>query len=402
MKVIDSLQKNIAEAYPKIHAVRLNTVFTFVQSGLKDQRVTVTYLGRGLKNQSVTSKKHDIKRADRLCGNVNLHRERLNFYSHITRWLVGNQRHPIILVDWSPIEGNNLFQVIRASIPMGGRALPVYEKVYNESELNTNKAHQTFLDELERCLPENCQPIIISDAIFRVPWFKSVGKKGWYWLGRVRGNVLLSSDQKNWFNCKHWFSKATSKARNLGEIFYSKSTAFSCQGFLYKGKNKGRQKHKKRGGKSRCTTDKYQQQKAKEPWFLVGDLPIQLDRKPEQVIKLYKTRMQIEENFRDTKNARLGLSLEYARSRSPDRYDNLLLIATLILFVLWCIGYAACEQGYQKQLQANTITNRNVLSVIYIGREVIDDDRYHLDDKLILTIIKMLPKLAVQLRDLGE
>jgi hypothetical protein len=400
MKIIDSLQNNLTQAYPEIHRTRLSTLMTFVRSGIKEQRVSVTYLGRDLKSLSKTSKKHDIKRADRLCGNHYLHNERLNYYSLMTRQLVGAQQHPIILVDWSPIDGSEIFQVLRASIPMGGRALTLYEKVHPESALNTNKAHQQFLDDLAECLPQGCQPIIISDAIFRVPWFKAVEKHGWYWLGRVRGNVLLSNDKEIWQRCQHWFTKATGKAKHLGEIFYSKSTAFSCQGFTYKGKAKGRHKSKKRGGASRCTTDKYQQQKAKEPWLLVGHLPERLKQKPEQVIKLYKTRMQIEENFRDTKNARLGLSLEYARSRSPKRYDNLLLIASLILLMLWCIGYAAYQQDYRKQLQANTLTKRNVLSVIYVGREVVDDRRYVIDDKILIDVIKKLPKLVIQLDDL--
>tara|TARA_R110002167_G_scaffold34573_1_gene110345 strand:+ start:145268 stop:145462 length:195 start_codon:yes stop_codon:yes gene_type:complete len=46
----------------------MNTLFTFVGAAMKDQRVMVTYLGRGLKSASETDKKHDIKRADRLIG----------------------------------------------------------------------------------------------------------------------------------------------------------------------------------------------------------------------------------------------------------------------------------------------------------------------------------------------
>ena len=400
MKAIDSLQKNLTQEYPKIHSTRLNTLMVFVRSGLREQRVSVTYLGRGLKSLSTTSKKHDIKRSDRLCGNSHLHAERASIYSHMTKWLVGSKPHPIILVDWSPIEGDQIFQVIRASIPMGGRALTLYEKVHSESELNTAKAHQLFLDALAQCLPDACQPIIISDAIFRIPWFKAVEKKGWYWLGRVRGNVMLSDDGENWHHCKHWFAKACAHAQHLGEIFYSKSSVFSCQAFTFRGQSKGRQKIKKRGGISRCTTDKYQQQKAKEPWLLVGKLPANLQRKPKKIINLYKTRMQIEESFRDTKNARLGIGLEYARSKSPERYDNLLLIGALILFVLWCIGYAAFELDYQSRLQANTIKNRNVLSVIYIGMEVIDDPRYKIKESSVIAVLKKLSELTIQVSDL--
>ncbi len=80
----------------------------------------------------------------------------------------------------------------------------------------------------------------------------------------------MSADGKAWKPCKQWFNQATGKAQNLGEIFHSQSNAFICQGFLYQGKVKGRQNSKKRGDKSRCTTDKYQQQNAKEPWLFVG------------------------------------------------------------------------------------------------------------------------------------
>ena len=75
---------------------------------------------------------------------------------------------------------------------MGGRALTIYEKCYQESELNSNVAHDALLDELERLLPDGSKPILISDAIYRITWFKSVESRGWYWLGRVRGNVHLS------------------------------------------------------------------------------------------------------------------------------------------------------------------------------------------------------------------
>lgn len=72
--------------------------------------------------------------------------------------------------------------------------------------------------------------------------------------------------------------------------------------------------------------------------------------------------------FRNTKNSKLGISLEYANSKSPERYDNLLLVAAMILFVLWCLGYASSQLGQARLLQANTEKKRNVLSFIYIGR----------------------------------
>ncbi|MFT5635565.1 MAG: hypothetical protein ACI89T_001008 [Cognaticolwellia sp.] len=219
---------------------------------------------------------------------------------------------------------------------MGGRALILYEKVYPGSDLNTAADHQALLDNIEHFLPADCQPIILSDAIFKTPWFEAIENKGCYWVGRVRGNVTLSTDNQTWHNCKHWYEQASSKAISLGEISYSKATQFKCNGALYQGAKKGREKKKMRGGKSHCTTDKYYEQKAKEPWLLVSNLPQHLQQ-PTMVVKLYKQRMQIEENFRDTKNGRVGISLEYANSKTPERFDNLLLAgcrADIIRFVV--------------------------------------------------------------------
>ena len=101
-----------------------------------------------------------------------------------------------------------MLQVLRASIPMGGRALTLYERAHPESELNTQKAHQSFLDALALILPEGCQPIIVTDAIYRAPWFNAVEQKSWYWIGRVRGRVCLSRDGEQWQSAYQWFTQA--------------------------------------------------------------------------------------------------------------------------------------------------------------------------------------------------
>lgn len=397
MKVIEIIQNEISLAHPEMHKTRLNTLFTFVHSGLLDQRLTVTYLGRGLKKFSKTDKKHDIKRADRLCGNTYLYSERIDFYRYMSETLIANDRHPLLIVDWSPINGSKIFQLLRVSIPMGGRALTIYEKTYEESELNTAKAHQALLDSIAYCLPEGCRPIILADAIFKTPWFKAIEDMGWYWVCRVRGNVQLSIDDQNWQRSSEWFSSVNSKATTLGDIYYSKKTKHPCIATLYKGSKTGRIKKKLRGGKSQCSTDKYQEQKANEPWFLISCLPQSWDNKPKKVVKLYKTRMQIEEAFRDTKNAKLGISLKFANSRTPERFDILLLIGALILYILWCIGFAAEQLNYHHSLQANTVKNRRVLSHIYLGREVVNDERYKVDDAVIIWVLHELPNLVIRL-----
>lgn len=400
MKASTTLKNDIAAAYPHIHAARLHTLFTFVESGMTDQRLTVTYLGRGLKSTSDTDKKHDIKRADRLIGNPHLHSERICFYEMMTEYLVGNHSHPIVIVDWSPVNGQEIFQVLRASIPMGGRTLTLYEKVYPESELNSEQAHQDLLDNLALCLPSDCRPILLSDAIFRAPWFKAIEQKGWFWVGRIRGLVYLSRDGKQWSRSKAWFEKASSRAKKLGKVYYGKKQKFPCKAVIYQSKNKSRIVKKMRGGKSQCSTSKYQEQKAREPWLLAYHLPEDETFNAHKVVKLYAQRMQIEEGFRDTKNGHLGLGLEKANSKSAERFDNLLLIASLILFLLWCVGFASVQLTQSRLLQANTEKRKRVLSYIYVGREVIDDVRYCPDEPLIIYALSQLSMLTIQMERL--
>ena len=91
-------------------------------------------------------------------------------------------------------------------------------------------------------------------------------------------------------------------------------------------------------------------------------------------MKLYAKRMQIEESFRDLKDERWGFGLALARSGSRQRREVLLLIATLATLLLWLIGLAAKAHGWMRHFQANTERRRAVLSIVFLGREVL---RHH-------------------------
>ncbi len=92
-----------------------------------------------------------------------------------------------------------------------------------------------------------------------------------------------------------------------------------------------------------------------------------------RIEKIYRLRMQIEENFRDMKNGRWGLGLEYARSSNPQRLENLLVIGTLGIFVLWLNGLIAKSKGWIKRYQANTVKRYSVLSIFFLGKRVVND-----------------------------
>lgn len=400
MKATKLLHKSLSTACPDMHKMRLEALIAGVTSGLTEHQVTVTGLGRNLKSHSKTTTKHDIKRMDRLIGNHYLHTERKAIYHYLSTLLIGQQKHPILIADWSPIPGKEIFQLLRITIPMGGRSLTIYEECFGEKKLNNTQVHNHFLDELEKIVPDGCQPIILSDAIFKTPWFKSSEAKGWYWVGRVRGNVQLSLDGHSFKGCTHIMKRATATPRKLGTVLYSKSTRFSCQGVLYHGTEKGKHRKKKRGAISQDGKSLYYSKKAKQPWLLISHLPKSLDT-AKRIVRLYHYRMQIEEGFRDTKNQQYGIGLAQAKSKSAKRYNNLLLVAALTLFLLWCIGKVAVDKKYHHHLQANTIRHKAVLSNIYIAIQIINDKRYTIKKKELRMIFEKISQFTKKIDDVA-
>lgn len=88
------------------------------------------------------------------------------------------------------------------------------------------------------------------------------------------------------------------------------------------------------------------------------------------IIKLYAKRTQIENSFRDTKNQRVGFSLNDTGTRNIERLNILLLIVYIASIGLWFIGQCAKENKRHYLFQANTVKHRDVLSNIYLGWQI--------------------------------
>ena len=72
------------------------------------------------------------------------------------------------------------------------------------------------------------------------------------------------------------------------------------------------------------------------------------------------------------------------------RLQILLMIVMLALFVLWILGLIAKNTNQHYQYQANTVKNKNVLSVNYIGLRVAKDKRFIMQDIDIVTALETL------------
>lgn len=158
---------------------------------------------------------------------------------------------------------------------------------------------------------------------------------------------------------------------------------------LYKDKSKNRHKRNLNKKISASGKSKLHSKAAKEPWLLVTSLS-QARSNPNHCVNIYRQRMRIEENFRDTKCPHYGLGLKNSLTRTPERMAILLLIAAIATFAAWIAGISSIQQGSAADFQAHSARFTKSLSIVYLGREVIKKQFIFSNEELIHATQKLL------------
>lgn len=370
MHATQYLHKHVRRLCQAIHAKRLAALFAAIGALAQSRRLSLTGLGRSL--QSAAEVKHNIKRMDRLLGNKQLYAERESIYAALIKLVIGSNQRPIILVDWSELSWDGKFQLLRAAVPVGGRALSIYEEVHPRTKLSNRKVQRRFLQKLKSLLDDDCRPILVTDAGFRAPWFKAVEKMGWDWIGRIRNRTKFQWPQsQSWLPCKALYDKANYRPRYLGVVSLTCSNPLSCHIYLLKNRKRKRVKKTAHGKRSRAQSSLKAAARQREPWLLASSLRAT----PEEVTQIYRCRMQIEENFRDMKSTRWGFSLRQTRTRSARRLSILVLVGTLTHLAVWLLGKAGQRINLHYKFQANTVRDSQVLSIFFLGCQMLNREK---------------------------
>jgi len=309
-----------------------------------------------------------------------LQHERRGVYLALAHALVGGTTRPVVIVDGSPVDEAGVHFLLRASAPVGGRAVTLSEEVHTLARREKPKTHARFLARLQ----------VVTDAGFRTPWFKQVERWGWDWVGRMRHRHLVQFEVAGeWLPAKALYSQATRGPQALGRVRLTQSRPIDCELVLYRGKAKGRVKKTRSGQRSRSAHSQKQAARSREPWLLATSLPAH-SKRAKQGVRLYVLRMQGEEAFRDLKSSRFGLSFEQSRTGDLERLQLLLLIAALAMLVLWLLGKAAELTQQHRAYQPNTVRHRAVLSTLFLGLQVVNDRRVALTTPHLLAAAQML------------
>lgn len=352
------------------HKKRLVTLSIFVMATIKWKKLSVTNLGRnsGLAIQERSS----IRRSDRFLSNKHLHAERAAIYQTIINRLTRNKLNPKIIVDWSPIP-NVTHHVLRAALMVEGRALTLYEEVHPEKKLGNAKIQNQFLHRLKSYLHKECKPVIVTDAGFHNEWFSKVVELKWDYIGRIRGSKTykLKNKTNKWCSIKTLLSGGTIEPEYIGCIELCFSNPLKTNLYRMKQIPKKRSSLNKNGQKRIDKKSKECSKSANESWLLATSLPHINHITAKRVMKIYKNRMQIEEAFRDLKSHKFGFSFEDTHSKRIKRIEILLLIGMLGSLIAWLIGYIAENKKLQYQFQANSIKKHRVLSLFFLGCQIV-------------------------------
>ena len=352
-----------------MHKKRLISLSAFVIAAIKGKKLSLTNLGRFADLD--IQERSAIRRADRFIGNTILHSERKAICGVFIQQLIGNKKNPKIIVDWSPIPNSNFkYHVLRAALMLDGRALTIYEEVHPEKKLGNAKIQKRFLFNLKLLLPEQCQPIVVTDAGFHNGWFLEVFKLGWDYIGRIRGIKKYQIKGKEWGSIKTLVSGGTKTPEFIGEVILCLNNSLITNLYRIKNISKGRKSLNLNKERKNDTQSKKHSKNAKEAWVLATSLSHKYSS-AKRIVKIFKNRMQIEEGFRDLKSSKYGFGFEEAFSKKIKRIEILLLIGMLAALMAWVIGYIGEGKKLQYQFQANSIKSRRVLSLFYLGCQIL-------------------------------
>lgn len=125
----------------------------------------VVRMGRWL--ASKTSIRHRIKCYDHLLSNPHLSYDRFAIYRALGESLLAGHRQISITVDWSDLLRDGSLCFLRAAVIVKGRAFFLYEEVHEQSDLGSPRVRRRFRETLRSELPEQCRPVLVTDAGFR-------------------------------------------------------------------------------------------------------------------------------------------------------------------------------------------------------------------------------------------
>jgi len=262
-------------------------------------------------------------------------------------------------------------QVIMAGILFSGRVIPIafacflWENIYKSQ----NVLETGFLTLIMGSFPDRHKPVFIMDRAYgRLQLIEALNRMHGLYIVRAKRNVIV------WIG-----NKAKSLAR------------FSCcQGKAVRYKNVMYRKDRKEP----VDIVIYFEQGFKEIWYLIVPPGSEAILPTEDVVKLYRSRMQIEQGFRDWKT-HLGVRGLKLKVNRDIRLTRLLFALSVAYLLLVLLGTSSLGKSLRPRFESRRTKPRHgtvrSLSVLTLGSAMLAaSDRFPEVIKQLLTIIRQL------------
>jgi hypothetical protein len=282
----------------------------------------------------------------------------------------------IVLVDQTTVNG---VEVVNAAIPFQGRAVPV---AWVDFEYPWKTLHPPSQNTIERYLltwlglavPRGVRLILIFDRGYaRVELIKDLNQGQQPFLIRARSNVIVQTEVRG-----------RQQRLSLGRLPHRTGCPIRYRHVLY---------HSRKAEPVDVIV--YREKGFQEPWFLIVPPDSESWLPTEEVVRLYRQRMQIEQCFRDWKS-HLGLRGLHLQVEKSERLLRLLMGFTLAYLIVLLLGQDRFAEQlrphFEQERHKPRHGTRKVLSVLSMALYLLSDSRW--EQQARKRLIEILARLA--------
>lgn len=289
-------------------------------------RLSLSGVARGLPTRGEVTARY--KRLHRFLDNPRFSNESLS--AGLLRLTTGGSCPSLVpvLVDQTAV---GEIQVLTASYPMERRAIPLAMETFEHSQLDRsqNLLEEDFLRRLAAAFPQGVRLVLIMDRGYaRAALLVVCRRQDWLFVIRGRAQVLVE-----------YPAQGQRKRMSLGRLPHRQGKACRYRGLFYQGREK-----------EAVDIIVYRERGFKEPWFLLVPADSEEILATENVVRLYRSRMQIEVSFRDFKSW-LGVRGLKLKARKAERLNRLLTGLAMAYVLLLALGAGRLAQQLRGQIE---------------------------------------------------
>jgi hypothetical protein len=311
------------------------TIADLVLGLIRRRRVGLAAIARGMLD--LTTVRHRIKRIWRFAQNDRISLSLVTLC--LVRWVVGESGPATIALDWTYLPE---YVLLAAKVCVCRRAVPVawlvmHRSAFDSERKSRNSAEEELIRRLAQAMGERPWVLVADRGFARADLLAKL--QSWDIQFVIRGSGTTWADSQGFSCLLDDVPRSARRIARYEKVYYQKS---------------------RRVPLGLVVTHR---EPAPEPWYLLTNM-----EGAEEIVRLYRQRMWIEEAFRDAKT-NLGLTkLWMARADRMERMMILVAIA-MVLALLSTFHYRRRSGGRDPQL--STKRRGGALSIFCTGLELL-------------------------------